>query len=51
MENTLRALEMGFGVIVFCLGIYMMLLLSTHVDHEFKNFSNTIYENRMIRKD
>lgn len=51
MENIIEALEMGIAIILFCFGIYTMIFLDYRLEKEYENFSNTIYENRMIGKD
>lgn len=51
MENAMRALEMSFGIVIFCVGIYMMLFMGNQLNHEYESFSVTMYENRMIRRD
>lgn len=51
MENAFHTIEISFGIIVFCVGIYTMLLIGKLLNEEYESFSTTIYENHMIRRD
>lgn len=51
MENTFHALEISFGIIVFCVGIYMTIFMGALLSAEYENVSNNIFENQMIRRE
>lgn len=51
MENAFHALEIGFGIILFCVGLYMAMYMGTLLNAEYESVSITIYENQMIRRE
>lgn len=51
MENAFHALEISFGIIVFCVGIYMLIFMDAMLNSEYESVSNTIFQNQMIRRE
>lgn len=51
MENAFHALEISFGIIVFCVGVYITIFMGSLLSAEYESVSNSIFENQMIRRE
>lgn len=51
MDNIVEALETGLGIIIFCLGISVMIMLNSGLEGVSDGVSEKIHESRMIGRD
>lgn len=51
MDNIIETLEVGFGIILFCMGISVIIMLNSGLDRAGEGVAEKIHESRMLGRD